>query len=74
MCLYASGTRETRSDGLASSVEGAATGSDCSDEGGPLELKSLDEVLDGKGAAERAGPESIGRDVLLFNYSEQWWV
>ena len=46
MCLYASESREMRLEGLESSMKGDATGSDCSDEGGPLELESLDEVLD----------------------------
>ena len=46
MCLYASDSREMSSEGLGSSMKGAATGSDCSDEGGPLGLESLDEVLD----------------------------
>ena len=57
MCLYASESQETRSEGLESSVKGAATGSDCSGEGGPyaLGLGSLDEVLDGHlmGKAQR---------------------
>ena len=55
MYSYASESREARSERLESSVKGAATGSDCSDEGGPLELKSLDEVLDGHliGKAQR---------------------
>ena len=47
MCIYASGSQETRSEGLETSVKGAATGSDYSGEGGPLGLGSLDEVLDG---------------------------
>ena len=57
MCSYASETRDTRSEGLESSVQGAAAGSDCNDEGGSLELKSLDEVLDGHlmGKAQRKG-------------------
>ena len=55
MCLYASESQETRSEGLESSVKGAATGSDCSGEGGPLGLGSLDGVLDGHlmGRAQR---------------------
>ena len=55
MCLYASESQETRSEGLESSVKGAATGSDCSGEGGPLRLGSSDEVLDGHlmGKAQR---------------------
>ena len=52
--LYASESQET-TGGLESSVKGAATGSDCSGEGGPLGLGSLDEVLDGHlmGKAQR---------------------
>ena len=51
------GSQETRSEGLESSVKGAATGSGCSDEGGPLGLGSLDEILDGHlmGKAQRKG-------------------
>ena len=55
MCLQASEYRETRPERLESSMKGAATGGGCSDDGGPLGLGLLGEILDGHlmGKAQR---------------------